>query len=195
MNRRGGGELNDWMNNLRRKLPVLKSKELGNLGPGFGVGAGCGIGFGIGFMGGSCFLLLKLNEVISVPLVFYLCVHLRACGAHVSRSLAWVLVLGYPDCSLLLDPELDVGLVLDLVMAMAWAGAGVLLIKEIFRDVFLLSTSVRVWVCMEVSEPFVKSCPQHGPRDEIATLIDKFATNTKTLVEATYKMIHKGKGF
>ncbi|KAG5520296.1 hypothetical protein RHGRI_033011 [Rhododendron griersonianum] len=31
--------------------------------------------------------------------------------------------------------------------------------------------------------------------DEIATLIDKFAMNTKTLVEATYKMIHKGKGF
>lgn len=52
MNKRGGGELNDWMNSIRRKLPVLKSKELGNLGPGFGVGAGCGIGFGIGFMGG-----------------------------------------------------------------------------------------------------------------------------------------------
>jgi len=35
------------------KLPVLKSSNLGKLGPGFGVGAGCGLGFGIGLLGGT----------------------------------------------------------------------------------------------------------------------------------------------
>ncbi|XP_043718687.1 protein TRIGALACTOSYLDIACYLGLYCEROL 5, chloroplastic [Telopea speciosissima] len=34
------------------KLPVLKSKHLGKLGPGFGLGAGCGFGLGVGFLGG-----------------------------------------------------------------------------------------------------------------------------------------------
>ncbi|XP_042487641.1 keratin, type I cytoskeletal 14 [Macadamia integrifolia] len=37
---------------LWRKLPVLKSKHLGKLGPGFGLGAGCGFGIGVGFLGG-----------------------------------------------------------------------------------------------------------------------------------------------
>lgn len=35
------------------KLPVLKSKQLGKLGPGFGFGAGCGFGFGLGLLGGN----------------------------------------------------------------------------------------------------------------------------------------------
>ncbi|KZV50893.1 ATP-dependent Clp protease ATP-binding subunit clpX-like, mitochondrial [Dorcoceras hygrometricum] len=35
------------------KLPVVKSRQLGKLGPAFGVGAGCGLGFGIGFFGGA----------------------------------------------------------------------------------------------------------------------------------------------
>ncbi|KAF9587164.1 hypothetical protein IFM89_039604 [Coptis chinensis] len=35
------------------KLPELKTKQLGKLGPGFGFGAGCGVGFGFGLMGGA----------------------------------------------------------------------------------------------------------------------------------------------
>nr|CAD1832172.1 unnamed protein product [Ananas comosus var. bracteatus] len=34
-------------------LPVLKSNDLGKLGPGIGYGAGCGFGFGVGFLGGA----------------------------------------------------------------------------------------------------------------------------------------------
>ena len=37
------------------KLPVLKSKQLGRLGPGFGLGAGCGFGLGVGLIGGAGF--------------------------------------------------------------------------------------------------------------------------------------------
>ncbi|KAF3788027.1 hypothetical protein EJ110_NYTH21835 [Nymphaea thermarum] len=35
------------------KLPVVKSRHLGKLGPGFGYGAGCGVGLGIGLLGGA----------------------------------------------------------------------------------------------------------------------------------------------
>ncbi|KAA8521122.1 hypothetical protein F0562_011725 [Nyssa sinensis] len=35
------------------KLPLLKSKQLGKLGPGFGLGAGCGFGLGFGLVGGA----------------------------------------------------------------------------------------------------------------------------------------------
>ncbi|GMN56490.1 hypothetical protein TIFTF001_025607 [Ficus carica] len=35
------------------KLPAVKSKHLGKLGPGFGLGAGCGLGFGVGLLGGA----------------------------------------------------------------------------------------------------------------------------------------------
>ncbi|KAK4753849.1 hypothetical protein SAY87_001953 [Trapa incisa] len=34
------------------KLPAVRSKHMGKLGPGFGFGAGCGVGFGLGLMGG-----------------------------------------------------------------------------------------------------------------------------------------------
>ncbi|KAF3440927.1 hypothetical protein FNV43_RR19213 [Rhamnella rubrinervis] len=37
------------------KLPVVKSKHLGKVGPAFGIGAGCGIGFGVGLLGGAGF--------------------------------------------------------------------------------------------------------------------------------------------
>ncbi|KAI4388744.1 hypothetical protein MLD38_001048 [Melastoma candidum] len=37
------------------KLPVVKSRQLGRLGPGFGFGAGCGFGFGFGLLGGAGF--------------------------------------------------------------------------------------------------------------------------------------------
>ncbi|KAL7118402.1 hypothetical protein ACP275_03G134200 [Erythranthe tilingii] len=37
------------------KLPAVKSKELGKIGPGFGIGAGCGLGFGVGLIGGTGF--------------------------------------------------------------------------------------------------------------------------------------------
>ncbi|XP_072981447.1 uncharacterized protein [Typha angustifolia] len=35
------------------KLPELKSKDLGKLGPAFGIGAGCGVGAGVGLFGGA----------------------------------------------------------------------------------------------------------------------------------------------
>ncbi|ERM99770.1 hypothetical protein AMTRI_Chr11g158760 [Amborella trichopoda] len=35
------------------RLPVMKSKQLGKLGPGFGYGTGCGFGFGLGLFGGA----------------------------------------------------------------------------------------------------------------------------------------------
>ncbi|KAK9941510.1 hypothetical protein M0R45_007215 [Rubus argutus] len=34
------------------KLPVIKTHQLGKLGPAFGFGVGCGVGFGIGLLGG-----------------------------------------------------------------------------------------------------------------------------------------------
>lgn len=37
------------------KLPVMKSKQLGKLGPAFGIGAGCGFGFAVGLVGGAGF--------------------------------------------------------------------------------------------------------------------------------------------
>ncbi|KAJ3671568.1 hypothetical protein LUZ60_007647 [Juncus effusus] len=40
---------------LAWKLPELKSKDLGKLGPGFGFGAGCGVGLGVGLFGGIGF--------------------------------------------------------------------------------------------------------------------------------------------
>ncbi|XP_078433366.1 glycine-rich protein [Wolffia australiana] len=43
-----GGE-----NGVFWKLPVVRSKELGKLGPGVGLGAGCGVGLGVGLFGGA----------------------------------------------------------------------------------------------------------------------------------------------
>ncbi|XP_004250103.1 protein TRIGALACTOSYLDIACYLGLYCEROL 5, chloroplastic [Solanum lycopersicum] len=37
------------------KLPIVKSKHLGKIGPGFGIGVGCGFGIGIGLIGGTGF--------------------------------------------------------------------------------------------------------------------------------------------
>lgn len=37
------------------KLPVVKSKQLGKIGPAFGLGIGCGFGIGIGLIGGAGF--------------------------------------------------------------------------------------------------------------------------------------------
>ncbi|XP_078181825.1 uncharacterized protein LOC144575526 isoform X2 [Carex rostrata] len=37
---------------LWRLLPVLKSRDLGKLGPAFGCGIGCGAGIGVGLIGG-----------------------------------------------------------------------------------------------------------------------------------------------
>ncbi|XP_028798125.1 ATP-dependent RNA helicase glh-2 [Neltuma alba] len=34
------------------KLPVVKSRNLGKVGPAFGVGVGCGFGVGVGLLGG-----------------------------------------------------------------------------------------------------------------------------------------------
>ncbi|KAM0940165.1 hypothetical protein DsansV1_C19g0161021 [Dioscorea sansibarensis] len=35
------------------RLPVVKTQDLGKLGPAFGIGAGCGVGFGFGLFGGA----------------------------------------------------------------------------------------------------------------------------------------------
>lgn len=35
------------------KLPTVRSKDLGKLGPGIGFGAGCGVGLGAGLFGGK----------------------------------------------------------------------------------------------------------------------------------------------
>ncbi|KAJ4953638.1 hypothetical protein NE237_030470 [Protea cynaroides] len=48
----GLDRINDPEKGLLWKLPVLKSKNLGKLGPGFGLGAGCGFGIGLGLLGG-----------------------------------------------------------------------------------------------------------------------------------------------
>nr|XP_009393497.1 PREDICTED: glycine-rich cell wall structural protein 1 [Musa acuminata subsp. malaccensis] len=45
----GGGE----EKGLLWRLPVLKAKDLGKVGPGIGFGAGCGVGFGVGLVGGA----------------------------------------------------------------------------------------------------------------------------------------------
>ncbi|GER27638.1 glycine-rich protein [Striga asiatica] len=37
------------------KLPAVKSRQLGKMGPAFGVGAGCGFGFAVGLIGGTGF--------------------------------------------------------------------------------------------------------------------------------------------
>ncbi|XP_068320801.1 uncharacterized protein [Pyrus communis] len=37
------------------KLPILRTQQLGKVGPAFGLGAGCGLGFGIGLLGGAGF--------------------------------------------------------------------------------------------------------------------------------------------
>eukprot|EP00250_Pteridium_aquilinum_P005273 c15392_g1_i1 orf=134-535(+) len=35
------------------RLPVLRTPDLGKLGPGFGYGVGCGVGLGAGLIGGA----------------------------------------------------------------------------------------------------------------------------------------------
>jgi large subunit ribosomal protein L37e len=46
---KGGGGQKD----LLWRLPEVTSKELGKIGPAFGLGIGCGAGAGIGFFGGK----------------------------------------------------------------------------------------------------------------------------------------------
>ncbi|PKA57189.1 hypothetical protein AXF42_Ash002493 [Apostasia shenzhenica] len=48
MSRENGGD-----KGLLWRLPVVKSKDLGKLGPGIGFGAGCGVGVGFGLFGGA----------------------------------------------------------------------------------------------------------------------------------------------
>lgn len=49
---------------LWRLLPVLKSRDLGKLGPAFGYGIGCGAGIGVGLIGGLCVFLFYLSTLI-----------------------------------------------------------------------------------------------------------------------------------
>lgn len=50
--RRRRREVEEMDKGLIWKLPQLKFKEVGKVGPAFGLGAGCGLGFGIGLVGG-----------------------------------------------------------------------------------------------------------------------------------------------
>lgn len=52
---RGINDEKDDDKGLLWKLPQLKSKDIGKLGPAFGLGAGCGFGFGLGLLGGISF--------------------------------------------------------------------------------------------------------------------------------------------
>ncbi|GMH31418.1 hypothetical protein Nepgr_033261 [Nepenthes gracilis] len=45
----------EWDWGLLWKLPELRTKHLGRVGPAFGVGIGCGCGFGLGLVGGAGF--------------------------------------------------------------------------------------------------------------------------------------------
>jgi hypothetical protein len=54
--KRGGGQ-----KGLLWRLPEVTSKELGKIGPAFGLGIGCGAGAGIGFFGGKTLLLPLLR--------------------------------------------------------------------------------------------------------------------------------------
>ncbi|XP_020584648.1 glycine-rich cell wall structural protein 2 isoform X2 [Phalaenopsis equestris] len=55
--RTSAGRRMSWNNGgnkgLLWRLPVVKSNNIGKLGPGFGFGAGCGIGAGVGLFGGA----------------------------------------------------------------------------------------------------------------------------------------------
>ncbi|PPD76969.1 hypothetical protein GOBAR_DD26100 [Gossypium barbadense] len=51
--RRRRREVEETDKGLIWKLPQLKLKEVGKVGPAFGLGAGCGLGFGIGLVGES----------------------------------------------------------------------------------------------------------------------------------------------
>lgn len=64
----GGGGADDEQKGLLWKLPELKSKQLGKLGPAFGFGAGCGLGLGVGLLGGSLLLISKLFSFLPNPI-------------------------------------------------------------------------------------------------------------------------------
>ncbi|XVF37339.1 hypothetical protein REPUB_Repub19eG0137400 [Reevesia pubescens] len=58
MNGSGRGrrrEVEDGDRGLIWKLPQLKLKDVGKVGPAFGLGAGCGLGFALGLIGGAGF--------------------------------------------------------------------------------------------------------------------------------------------
>jgi hypothetical protein len=47
------GDDDDSKRGLAWKLPLVKSKELGKIGPAMGYGIGCGFGLGAGIIGGA----------------------------------------------------------------------------------------------------------------------------------------------
>lgn len=49
----GGGRNDEEDKGLLWKLPEVRFKEFGKVGPAFGFGAGCGVGFGVGLIGGN----------------------------------------------------------------------------------------------------------------------------------------------
>lgn len=61
------------------RLPEVTSRELGKIGPAFGLGIGCGAGAGVGFFGGKTLLLL-----LPLPVQFNLRFVLLSCLLLVS---------------------------------------------------------------------------------------------------------------
>ncbi|KAJ4847350.1 hypothetical protein Tsubulata_010409 [Turnera subulata] len=72
------------------KLPEVRLKEFGKLGPAFGFGAGCGVGFGVGLIGGGA--------------------HNKIMVSGFDKCQVLVLDLGFLVCNSGLDWELGVGL-------------------------------------------------------------------------------------
>jgi hypothetical protein len=81
--KRGGGQ-----KGLLWRLPEVTSKELGKIGPAFGLGIGCGAGAGIGFFGGKTLFLLPL-PLLRVSLVDWKVISILrcACSLRVKRLL------------------------------------------------------------------------------------------------------------
>ena len=53
MNNFGRGSDDEEEKGLLWKLPEVRFKDFGKVGPAFGLGAGCGVGFGVGLVGGK----------------------------------------------------------------------------------------------------------------------------------------------
>jgi hypothetical protein len=72
--KRGGGQ-----KGLLWRLPEVTSKELGKIGPAFGLGIGCGAGAGIGFFGGKTLFLLPL-PLLRISLVDWKVISILRCA-------------------------------------------------------------------------------------------------------------------
>lgn len=63
------GRDNNEEKGLLWKLPSVNSKNLGKLGPAFGIGVGCGVGFGVGLLGGTYHVYICMY-----PFAYVICI-------------------------------------------------------------------------------------------------------------------------